>query len=91
MMDENDGVRVLLRIGTAVSPAGRRRSIRRVIGGRAVGGGNVGVAADAADHERSRWRPPYTADAELLADFADANPAAVVYGWRPGAYIDIER
>jgi len=79
-MNENDGVRILRRIGTAVSPAGRRRAIRRVDGGEAIG-----VAADAADHERSRWRPPTTSDADLLADFADANPDAVVDRWRPSS------
>jgi len=62
-------------IGTAVNGRGLRRVIRRV----AVGAPGCGVAARAAGHNQSDLvRPPGTANAQLLEDFAEANPGVEV-------------
>jgi len=61
------------RIGTAISANGRVRVIRRVSEGR-----NFGVVAAAKGMSRGHCRPHAVSSAELLADFAAANPGVEV-------------
>ncbi|MCY4059753.1 MAG: hypothetical protein OXG44_17335 [Gammaproteobacteria bacterium] len=63
------------RIGTAISANGTIRAIRR----KTVGGLGWGVAARAAGFASSdRVRPGFATNAQIIEDFAEANPGVEV-------------